>query len=41
MSSSTNIDNRKNDIFILRKVPTQELEHKLCAEKMYFSNFTV
>ena len=33
MSSSTIIDSRKNDIFILRKVPTQDLEHKLCAEK--------
>ena len=41
MSSSTIIDNRKNYIFILRKVPTQDLEHKLCAEKLYLINFTV
>ena len=39
MSSSTNIDNRKKDILILGKVPTQGLEHTLRAEKMYSINF--
>ena len=33
MSSSTKIDNRKKDILILGKGPTQELEHRLSAEK--------
>ena len=33
MSSSTKIDNRKKDILILDKGPTQELEHRLSAEK--------
>ena len=32
-SSSTKIDNRKKDILILRKGPTQGLEHTLSAEK--------
>ena len=32
MSSSTKIDNRKKDILILSKGPTQGLEHTLCAE---------
>ena len=41
MSSSTKIDNRKKDILILGKGPTQELEHKLSAQKMYSINFTV
>ena len=41
MSSSTKIDNRKNDILILRKGPTQGLEYTLSAEKMYSINFTV
>ena len=40
MSSSTKIDNRKIDILILGKVPTQGLEHTLSAEKMYSINFT-
>ena len=40
MSSSTKIDNRKKDILILGKGPTQGLEHKLSAEKMYSINFT-
>ena len=40
MSSSTKIDNRKKDILILGKGPTQELEHTLSAEKMYSLNFT-
>ena len=41
MSSSTNIDNRKKDISILGKGPTQGLEHTLSAEKMYSINFKV
>ena len=40
MSSSTKIDDRKKDILILGKGPTQELEHTLSAEKMYSINFT-
>ena len=40
MSSSTKIDNRKKDILILGKSPTQGLEHTLSAEKMYSINFT-
>ena len=41
MSSSTKIDNRKKDILILGRGPTQGLEHTLSAEKMYSINFTV
>ena len=40
MSSSTKIDNRKKDILILGKGPTQGLEHTLSAVKMYSINFT-
>ena len=40
MSSSRRIDNRKKDILILGKGPTQGLEHTLSAEKMYSINFT-
>ena len=40
MSSSTKIGNEKKDILILGEDPTQELEHKLSAEKMYSMNFT-
>ena len=40
MSSSTKIDNKKKDILVLRKGPTQGLEHTLTAEKMYSTNFT-
>ena len=40
MSSSSKIDNRKKDIFILGKGPRQGLEHTLNAEKMYSINFT-
>ena len=40
MSSSTKIDNRKKDISILGKSPTQRLEDTLAAEKMYSINFT-
>ena len=41
MSSSTHIDNKKKDILVLGKGPTQGLEHMLTAEKIYFINFTV
>ena len=40
MSSSSKIDNRKKDILILGKGPTQGLEHTLSAEKLYSINFT-
>ena len=40
MSLSTKFDNRKKDILILGKGPTQGLEHTLSAEKMYSINFT-
>ena len=40
MSSSTKTDNRKKDILILAKGPTQGLEHILNGEKMYSTNFT-
>ena len=40
MSSSTKIISREEDILILGKGPTQELERKLSAEKMYSINFT-
>ena len=39
MSSSVHIDNKKKDILILGKGPTQGLEHTLTAEKMYSINF--
>ena len=41
ISSSTHIDNKKKDILVLGKVPTQGLEHTLTAEKMCSINFTV
>ena len=41
MSSSAHIDNKKRDILILGKGPTQGLEHAVTAEKMYSINFTV
>ena len=41
MSSSAHIDNKKKDILVLRKGPTQELEHTLTADRMYSINFTV
>ena len=34
MSSSAKIDNRKKDILIRGKGPTQGLEHTLSAEKL-------
>ena len=40
MSSSVHIDNKKKDILVLRKGPTQRLESTLTAEKMYQINFT-
>ena len=40
MSSSTKIDNRKKDILILGKGPTQGLEHTLSVKTMYSINFT-
>ena len=41
MSSSAHIDNKKKYILVLRKGPTQILEHTLIAEKMYSIDFTV
>ena len=34
MSSSSYIDNKKKDMLVLRKGPTQGLEHTLTAEKI-------
>ena len=39
MSSSAHIDNKKKDILVLVKGPTQGLEHTLTAEKIYSINF--
>ena len=36
MSSSVHIDNKKKDIVVLEKGPTQGLEHTLAAEKNVF-----
>ena len=41
MSSSADADNKKKDILIVGKGPTQWLEHNVTAEKMYSINFTV
>ena len=41
MSSSVHVDNKKKDILIIGKGPTQGLEHALTAEKMHSINFTV
>ena len=41
MSSSIHVDNKKKDILVLGRGPTQELESTLTAEKMYSINFTV
>ena len=41
ISSSAHIDNKKNEILVLGKGPTQRLEHTLTAEKMCSINFTV
>ena len=40
MSSASLIDNKKNDILILGKGPTEGLEHTLTTEKLYSLNFT-
>ena len=40
MSSSAYIENKKKDILLLRKGPTQGLEHTLTAEKICSINFT-
>ena len=40
MHSSTKIDNKKKDILIFGKGPTQGLENTLTAEKMCSINFT-
>ena len=41
MSSSADIENKKKDMLVLGKGPTQGLEHTLTAEKMYSISFTV
>ena len=41
MSSSAHIDNKKKDILVLGKGPTQGLEHTLTSEKMYSINFVL
>ena len=41
MSSSIHIDNKKKDILVLERGPTQGFESTLTAEKMYSINFTV
>ena len=41
MSSPAHIDNKKKDILVFGKGPTQGLEHTLTAGKMYSINFTV
>ena len=40
MSSSPHIDNKKKDVLILGKGPTQGLQHTLTAEKLFSINFT-
>ena len=41
MSNSIQINNKRRDILILGRGPTQGLESTLTAEKMYSINFTV
>ena len=41
MSFFSHISNNKKDILVLKKGPTQGLEHTLTAEQMYSINFTV
>ena len=41
MSSSIHTNNRKKNILVLGRGPTQGLESTLTAEKMYSINFTV
>ena len=40
MSSSSHIDNKKKEILIFGKGPTQGLEHTLSAERLHSINFT-
>ena len=40
-STSIHVDNKKKDILVLGRGPTQGLESTLTAEKMYSINFTV
>ena len=41
MRFSAHMDNKKKDILILGKGPTEGLEHTLTAEEMYTISFTV
>ena len=41
LRSSAHIDDKKKDILMLGKGPTQGLEHTLTPEKMYSINFTM
>ena len=41
MSSSIHVDNKKKDILVLGRGPTQGLESTLTAEKIYSIKFTV
>ena len=41
MSASIHIDNKKKDILVFGRGPTQALESTLTAEKIYSVNFTV
>ena len=41
MSTSIHIDNKKKDILVFGRGPTQGLKSTLTAEKMYSINFTV
>ena len=41
MSSSTHNNNKKKDILVLGREPTQRLASTLTAEKMYSINFTI
>ena len=41
MSFSIHVDNKKKDISVLGRGPTQGLESTLTARKMYSMNFTV
>ena len=41
MSSSAQIDNKKKDVLVLGKGPTQGLKHTLTSEKIYSINFAV
>ena len=38
---SAHIDTKKKDILVLGKGPTEGLQHRLTAEKLYSINFTV